>query len=482
MEGNLSTNAVHLAQHKDRRKWWSLTIVLFATFMAILDVFIVNVAIPQMKKGLTATDAQIEWVVAAYTLAYAVLLVTGGRFGDLFGRKKMFIAGVTGFTAASLLCGLADTASWLIAARIFQGVSAAVMVPQVLSTIQASFPNQKERGVALGIYGAVIGIASVAGQIIGGLLIEWNMLDMGWRNVFFINIPFGIAAILGAVFILQETVLEKAKRIDAIGVILITAGLLLFVYPFIGGSDLGWPAWTWVSLAVSILVLSFFLQYENRLKQKNKSPLIDLKLFQNSAFNFGMIVILAYYSGNAGLYYVLTLYLQQGLGLEPYLSGMTFLPLGFGFAVFSMLTPRLVRKFSINIVYAGVIIMFLSYVAIIAIIRLSSGETSVPALAAALFFAGVGQGMIAPLLIQSILAKTAKEDAGTASGVLTTFTQVSQTLGIVAIAAVFYSIRESHHNDSIAFQSAIWILICLCLAITAGLVKLISANKPRAGQ
>lgn len=457
-------------------RWWSLTVILLATFMAILDVFVVNVSIPDIKKGLSSTDGQVEWVVTSYTIAYAVLLVTGGRLGDYWGRIRMFLWGMTGFTIASALCGMAPSAELLIAARVLQGMSAAMMIPQVLSTIQVHFTG-RERGIALGIYGGVIGLASVAGQIIGGFVLEWNIAGLGWRNVFFINIPFGIISIVGSMIVLKESHSDSpVVKLDIIGLSSITAGLLLLIYPLISGRESGWPWWTYASLALAALVISLGLAYERHVKKKGRVPFIQLSLFQYPAFTRGLLVTLAYYSGNAGLYFVLVLFLQQGLGLSPLASGLTFLPLGIGFAASSMLAQKLVKAFSEKVVYWGAILMLVSDLTLIGLLYESGEHVSKTLLYLLMLLVGAGQGIIAPPLLQTILFRIRQQDSGAASGILTTMTQISQALGIAILGGVFYTLAD-HHGYVTAFRDALWVLLALGTAVLIGLMNLIRLHK-----
>ncbi|QHW29649.1 MFS transporter [Paenibacillus rhizovicinus] len=424
----------------DARRWLSLSIVILATFMVVLDTFIVNVALPSIEEGLHADFAKLQLVVAAYVLGYAVLLVTGGRMGDLFGRKAMFLSGVAGFVAASAWCGFSGSAEMLIAARIAQGISAAAMVPQVLSIIQVMFPAE-EKGKALGIYGGVLGLGAIAGQIAGGLLLKADWWGLGWRLVFLVNIPVGILAFVAAVLLLQESRASERKRIDLVGVGLLTIGLGLFIYPLVVGREEGWPLWTFISLVVALPVIAGFVRYENGLLRRGASPLLPMTLFRDRSFRIGMVIALAFYSGNAALYLILSIFMQMGRGAEPLQSAYAFIPMGIGYFTASLLGPMLKKRWGNKVLLVGALLMAIGYLLVIAVLGgltgLGIGELFVP-----LLIAGLGQGAVASPLIHTVLAGVQGPHAGAASGVLSTFTQVAQAIGIAVIGTLYQSLQE----------------------------------------
>ncbi|HEY5986103.1 MAG TPA: MFS transporter, partial [Streptosporangiaceae bacterium] len=244
-------------QDADPRRWVALAVVLIAGFMQLVDISIVNVAIPSIQRDLDTTYAQIQWVLAGYQLAFAVTLITGGRLGDIFGRKRLFMLGMAGFTLASALCGLAQSPGMLIGSRVFQGLMGAVMFPQTLSVIQVTFPP-RERGTAFGMFGATIGLATITGPLVGGLLINGDLLGLEWRPIFLVNVPIGVIALAAAARLLHESRAPDAIRTDLVGVGIVSAGLLLLVYPLVQGRDLDWPPWTFISMAAAVPVLAGF--------------------------------------------------------------------------------------------------------------------------------------------------------------------------------------------------------------------------------
>src|SRR5262245_27922020 len=245
----------------DPRRWAALVVILVAGVMDLLDVTIVNVAVPSILRDLHATYAQFEWVISAYLLGFAALLITGGRLGDIFGRKRMFLLGVAGFTVASALCGVAVSSGMLIGARFFEGAMAGLMVPQILAIMHVTFPRE-ERGKVFGVWGSVLGSASVAGVILGGVLVQWNLADWQWRPIFLVNIPVGVAALAAAWFVVPESRSPAALRLDLVGMVLAITGVLMLVYPLTEGRRLGWPAWTFLLMAGSVIVMAVFGVWE----------------------------------------------------------------------------------------------------------------------------------------------------------------------------------------------------------------------------
>ncbi|HSY00219.1 MAG TPA: MFS transporter, partial [Streptomyces sp.] len=293
----------------DRRRWFALAIVMTAAFMDLVDVTIVNIAIPSIQRGENASFSQIQWITAGYALAFAAGLVTGGRLGDIHGRRRIFLLGIGGFTLASALCGLAANPEMLVAARIAQGATAALMVPQVLSIVHATFPAH-ERGKVFGLFGAIVGLGAVSGPLLGALLIEWNPLGLEWRAIFLINLPVGIAGlILGRRFI-TESKAPRALKLDLVGVALVTAGLLMLLYPLTRGRELGWPLWGYLSMAGSLVVFAALVAYERRKAARDGSPLIELSLFRVKSFAAGIAVQTVFGIALGVFFLVWTLYLQ----------------------------------------------------------------------------------------------------------------------------------------------------------------------------
>jgi EmrB/QacA subfamily drug resistance transporter len=420
----------------DPRRWLALGVLLVAAVMDIVDATIVNVALSSVQLDLGAGGAELEWLVAAYTLPFAVGLITGGRLGDVFGRRRIFLAGIGGFTIASVLSGLAQSPEALIAARALQGAMAALMVPQVLSTITASFAPA-ERPKAFGIFGAAIGMATVGAPLLGGALVEADILGLGWRPIFLINVPVGVATLLATRSLVRETRAEHGARIDLAGMGLATAALLALVYPLVQGHELGWPAWTFAVMAAAVPAGAAFVAHQVRRARAGRDPLVPLALFRERAFAGGVLTGLTFFSGVAGFFLMTTIALQQGLGKSPLETAATYLPWSLGILVASgasvQLAPRLGRKLATG----GSLAMAAAMAALLVAVS-ADGTPSAWALAPGLLLGGLGMGMVAPTLMDVILAGVPERDAGSASGVVNTSMQVGGALGVAVVGAVFF--------------------------------------------
>src|SRR5260370_2590641 len=309
----------------DPRRWLTLIILLLAAFMNLLDVSIVNIAIPSIQRDLHASYADIQWALAGYTLAYALVLITGGRLGDTFGRKRLFLIGVTGFTIMSALCGAAQSPGMLIASRVLQGAMGAIMIPQVLSVIQVIFPPG-ERIKALAGFGVTAGLGTVSGPLLGGLLTEHSLLGLGWPSIFLIHGPIGIFAVAAAAVLVRESRAPRPPRLDPVGVALISAALLLLLYPLVQGRQFGWPTWTFLSIAASPPGFPLLVAYERVKTRRDGSPLVQLSLFSQRSFSVGMAIPVTFFLGITSFALILTLFLPTGLAFPPLHAGLTVLP------------------------------------------------------------------------------------------------------------------------------------------------------------
>src|SRR5215510_11415895 len=316
------------------RRWWVLAIVVSAQFMFGVDAFIVNVAIPTIATELNASTAEIESVIAIYLIAYATLIVTGGRLGDIYGTKGVFLAGVSGFTLTSLWCGLAQSGPELIIARLAQGATAALMVPQVLATLHLLFADSA-RARAFAIYGVVLGLAGAAGFALGGLLVTIDLAGLGWRSVFFVNVPFGVAIIAAALWIVPSVPRRAGTRLDIPGAIVLFAGLLCLIGPLLFGHDVHWAAWIWLVMAAGVAIVAGFLKLERRVAARGGMPLIDLALLADRAFMRGLSAVFFFFFANLSFYLVITMFMQKALHIPPLQAGLVFLPLALAFVIAS---------------------------------------------------------------------------------------------------------------------------------------------------
>ena len=448
-------------------QWLALAVLLTGAFLPILDFTIVNLALPSIRQNLGASSAQVQFVISAYAATYAVMLITGGRLGDLFGRKRMFLIGVAGFSVASLLCGFAASPTALILGRILQALMATVMAPQVLASIRVLFPGP-EQTRALALYGATFGLANICGQLLGGFLVFAHPFGYSWQSIFFINIPIGIVAFVGAVFFVKESRSLHAKKLDFIGAILLSVTLGCLVYPLIEGRELGWPKWMMGMVCLSIISLLGFIQYEARLASKGLDPLVELALFRNRRFSLGILMGLVFYMLSA-FYLTFSLYLQAGLHKTPLQAGIAMLPFAVSFflsSAASALDTR-IRSYALPAGFALQVIGF-GIVALCARYQLRGLEEG-------LVCAGIGFGIVMPRIIKAVIGDIDERHAGLASGMVMTALQIGSALGIAIVGGFFYvslGAETSLHayarafSNSMAMHVALLILGCalsLCL-------------------
>ncbi len=425
----------------DPKRWTALAVLLTGTFLPAFDFFVVNVALPAMHDELGAQPSDLELVVAGYGLAFAVLLVTGGRLGDLYGRKRMFIAGMVGFTIASALCGLATSPAVLIAARILQGLTAALMNPQVLAMIRVTFPAA-ERPRAIGYFGTTLGLASIVAQFIGGALVQANIAGLGWRPIFLVNVPVGAVALWFAHRTLRESRAAGRPTLDAGGIALATSALFLLVYPLVEGPGLGWPWWTVACLLAAVPALAAFVGYEWMLLAQRRSPLVNLRLFRDPAFSLGLLIALAFFSGLAAFFMGITVTLQQGFGYGPFATGLVFVAFGIGFMGASLLSSQVARRLGPRTISLGTAFQGTGLLLVVLLLRMAGGAPpSLALLWPVLVYYGCGQGLALPTLVASVVgsSRIPPQEAGAASGVFTMVQQVSFGLGVAVIMGMFFA-------------------------------------------
>jgi EmrB/QacA subfamily drug resistance transporter len=417
--------------------WGVVSIALVGVFMAILDSYIVIVAGPSIQADLGATDSQVQWILAGYQLAYAVLLITGGRLGDLYGRRRIFIAGMSVFTMASVVCAVAQTPVVLIVARLVEGLGSALMVPQVFAFLAVLVP-QRHRHRAFGVLGVVIGLATIVGQVAGGLLIAADVFGSGWRPVFWINVPIGLATVLFAAGRLPESTVAQARRLDLRGVVVLCAALFLLTFPLIQGHQAGWPRWAWLCLAASAPCLAAFVLVERRIEARSGDPLVSISLFRIRSFSVGIILILVIYTVLTSYYLVLSISLQDGLGLPPVRAGLVYTPAAVTFFLFSLIAGKLVPVFGRRVLEVGAVVLALGYAA--TAMLLTNGVAFTPgAVIPMLMLQSAGGGLLITPALNAVLSRIDPAETGVASGVLSTAQQVGGALGVAVIGVVFLS-------------------------------------------
>lgn len=421
--------------------WLGLSVLLLAGFVTIFDLFVVNVAIPNIQSQLSASFSQIGFIVAGYELAFGVLLITGGRLGDLFGRRKLFIIGMAGFTLASALCGLAPNAFFLIIARVLQGLAAALLFPQVYASIRVNFDGDNSRR-AFGLLGMTLGLAAIAGQVLGGWLIHADLFDLGWRNIFLINIPIGLLAIAAARYI-PETRGPQNQGLDGTGVILISLSLSLLLIPIIQSSEHGWPLASLTSLAASLVLLFAFYRHQQRRRRIGYLPLVDMQLLAQPRFALGALLVLLVYSTASSFFLCFALLLQSGFGLSPFHAGSIFAPASVGFIAASLYAPRLVTRYGTQAITTGAIGYALSFAWLIGQVAWAGPQLEPAHLIPALIFLGASQGLIMTPLLNLILGFIDETQAGMASGVISSIQQIGAALGVAVVGFLFNAGRNA---------------------------------------
>lgn len=414
----------------------ALCVVLFASFMDLLDVTIVTVAAPDIARDLGASSAQLQWILAAYTLALGSGLVTGGRVGDDYGRRRVFLSSLVVFALASAACALAPSAGVLIGMRVVQGLAGGFMVPQVFGIIRSSFAPQ-ELGKAFGAYGAVQGLASVAGPLLGGALVDANLFGLAWRTIFWVNLPVAAVAFLLGLRVLPESTTPARCRLDVAGAALAGVGVTLVMLPLVQGRDWGWPVWGWALLAAGLAMLAGFLVWERRVAAGGGQPVLDPAMLRNRAFGAGLAVSVLFFGALASFFLVLSLYLQVGTGRSAWQTGLVILPYAIGSMLTSGAGVALAGRAGRALLVTGALTLAGSQALLWWLVS-DHGRPGYWPLAGALFLGGLGLGLGAPILVNVILAGVPGRDAGAAGGVLSTVNQLGGALGVAALGTVFF--------------------------------------------
>jgi predicted MFS family arabinose efflux permease len=434
------------------RRWWVLAIVVSAQFMFGVDAFIVNVAIPTIAAELHASPAQVESVIAIYLIGYATLIVTGGRLGDIFGTKPVFLMGVLGFTLTSLWCALAQSGPELIAARLTQGATAALMVPQVLATLHLLFADH-QRNRAFAIYGVVLGLAGAAGFLLGGALVTLNIAGLGWRVVFLVNVPFGLLIIAAAAFIMPTVPQRAGTRLDLPGAIVLFAGLLCLIGPLLFGHDVHWSPWLWLVMAAGVVIIAGFLRLERAVEKRGGMPLVDLDLLVDKAFVRGLASAFSFFFANLSFYLIMTVFMQKALGIPPLDAGMVFIPLTLTFVIAS-------RHAGVRAKHRGTLVLIEGcaiQIAGLAVLALTIAIVKAPSamlIALVLTVFGFGQGLVMAPLSSVVLSTVKPAAAGAGSGLYGTTVQIANAAGVAAIGALYFAI-DAQITSQVAMLSAL---------------------------
>jgi EmrB/QacA subfamily drug resistance transporter len=423
-------------------RWIALFVLLAAEIMDLLDALITNIAAPSIRADIGGSASTIQWLGAAYTLAMAVGLITGGRLGDIVGRRRMFLIGAFGFTAGSLLCAVSQSPEMLIACRGLQGLFGAVMLPQGLGLIKEMF-SEEETAKAFGMFGPVMGLSSVGGPVLAGWLIDADYFGTGWRMIFLINLPLGLLAVLGGLRFLPESRAARPPRLDLVGVVLAALASLLVVYPLVQGRELGWPAWTFVSMAAAVAVFGLFGWYETRRHRSGGDPLIVPGLFRKRGFTGGLIVGLVFFSGISGFSLVLSLFTQLGLGYSPLKAGLVGVPLSIGMII-GFGVAQTVQRFGRTVIHAGVAVMAGGVATIVLTLHLAGVDVTPWQLIPSLLLTGLGMGVLMAPFFDIVLAGVETHETGSASGALTAVQQLGSALGVAVLGTIFFGLLGGH--------------------------------------
>jgi EmrB/QacA subfamily drug resistance transporter len=451
------------------RRWFAAAAMMAAVLMDMIDVTIVNVALPTIRHDLGASATQLEWVVSAYMLAFAAALITAGSLGDLFGRKRLFLAGIVLFGLASLGAGVSQSAGELIAARVVQGAGAAVMTPQLLATFRTMFSG-RERGQAFGIYGAVLGLASAVGLLLGGVLTSANLFGWGWRSVFFVNIPIALAALIASARLVPENRERSVGRIDFTGMALLTGALVAITYPLLEGRSLGWPAWCWALLGAGIAGLGLLGLIEARRQHATVAPLLRTRLFRIPAFATGMIVQLAFAAGIQGFFLVFTLWVQTGQHYSPLRAGLTATAFSAGSFLLAPQAAPLAQRFGRWVLALGGLLFAGGIIGVVIGAHHVGTGTSPWPLVPGLVVAGAGLSLLVIPLVNVVLAAVPAEAAGGASGLFSTAQQLGGAIGVAVAGTIFFSWLGRHSFQAAFTHTAPYaagaLLICAILSLT----------------
>ncbi|TCK21348.1 MFS transporter [Pseudonocardia endophytica] len=454
-----------------RWRWLALAAVLVAEVMDLLDATVVAIAAPSIREDLGGTVATIQWIAAGYTLAFAIGLITGGRLGDLYGRRRMFLIGLGGFVVMSALCGLAVSPGMLIVCRVLQGLFGAILIPQGFGIIRSTFDDD-EAGTAFAAFGPTIGLAAVCGPILAGALIAWDLGGAGWRTIFLINVPIGMAGMALGLATIRESRSEDGPRPDPVGMGLVSAGVALLVFPLVEGRELGWPVWSFVLMGLSVPVLIVFARHQLRRSRSGRAPLVEPALFAARAYAGGLVVVLVFFGAMTGMVFAFGLYLQVGLGWSALHAGLGQAPWALGIAVGSALSGAVLgRRYGRRVLQIGALIAAAGVVGMVATFTSAGTGVTVWELAPTLIVTGLGIGLLLAPLFDIVLAGVSLPMVGSGSGVLNAMQQLGATGGVAALGTIFAGGLES--GNALGGLQAVLIVTACLIALCAALAYLL---------
>jgi EmrB/QacA subfamily drug resistance transporter len=452
----------------DPARWKALAVCLVGGFMVLLDVSIVNVALPSIRLGLDASQSELQWVVSGYALAFGLLLVPAGRLGDVRGRRTVYVVALGLFTLASAACGAAQSSTWLVIARLLQGFAGGLLTPQISALIQQMFSG-RERGKAFGIFGSVIGISTAIGPLLGGILIRIFGSEHGWRLVFFVNLPIGLAAMPIAWHLLPKPDREQTgvrHDFDPLGVVLLGAGVVVLLLPFV--QEQQWHgSGKWLLVPVALVILGIFLLWERAYAARGKEPLVELGLFNLRSYSFGTSMITFYFAGFTPLFFIFTLYLQIGLQYDALLAGLAITPFAIGAAASAAIGGRFVHQYGRLLVAGGLVCVAVGFTLTLVAVHLAPEHGTGWATAAPLFLAGVGNGIVIAPNVAITLSEVPVRRAGTAGGLLQTGQRIGAAVGIAAVGSAFFAALASSGYRDFAGAYQRGLLVALGFVVAA---------------
>ncbi len=448
-----------------------LAVLLSGGFITIFDLFVVNVAIPSMQSTLSASFAQISFIIAAYELAYGVLLIAGSRLGDRHGRRRLFMLGMAGFALASALCGVAPTADTLIAARVLQGMAAAMLFPQVYALIRVSYQGH-ERRRAFGLLGMTLGLAAIAGQVLGGWIVHADLFGLAWRSIFLLNVPVGLLAWRLARHI-PESREPSGARMDWPGAALVGAGLALLLLALIEGPTRHWPAWTVTCGVAAVAALALFVRMQRRVAARGGAPLVDMALLAQPRFAAGCLLVMLVYSTTSAMFLCYALLVQTGFGLDALTAGLIFAPASLGFVAGSMWAPRLVARFGTRAIALAALLYGGATATLMLQVGAAGASLAPWSLLPALVWLGAAQGAVNTPLVNLALGLVEDRHVGMAAGVVSTLQQVGAALGVSAAGMLFVGTLDAYadageaERHARAYASAMQFNVAAILAAAA---------------
>jgi len=464
-------------------RWVAFGAVITAAVMDLLDSTIAQVAAPTIRHELGGSYAVIEWVTAAYALAMAVGLLTGGRLGDIFGRRRVLLAGMAGFVLASAACAAAQSAGELIGARAAQGLLGAIMLPQVFGLIRDMF-EAHEMGKAFGVYGPVMGLSAMLGPIAAGGLISANVLGTGWRMIFLVNVPVGLGALALGARTLPAGLAGSAggaggagaegarpRRLDLPGALLAGTAMFLLVFPLAQGHSLGWPAWLFAMMAASVLVLAGFGWYQARRQRAGRDPLVEPSVFRHRPFSAGIVFSIVFTGSLGGIVMIFNVFLQNGLGFTPWHSAVTTAPWAAGAFIGSAVGGIAMAKLGRRVLLAGLVVEAAGLAGIFLVMRVAGGGVSTVDLLAPMVIGGIGMGMVFVPLFDIVMAGVRPQEMGSASGVLQTVNSLGMSLGIAGIGAIFFALAGGHgQHVPVYLHAAQWTALATIVLLAGSFV------------